>query len=325
MGTERLYERDTDALFLRLFRTDQAFVRRWCELVGVGSAPDVPSVSGQRRHLGSSGSIDIAAQWRSGLLLLIENKIDAAYSINSAGMAQPERYERSVSAYRATGLDARSVLLAPAAYLNASRAGVRFDHCISYEMLASVMTGPDATLLAKAVAQATMPYEPVPNLESMSFFAGVKALAAARYPGLTLKRDPNADGVRPTDSRTIYFDVDRTLRSHALVGRPRMSLQCWDSAAPSASAKIMLGKLGQEAERLIVPMTLKDIGGYLRPAGRSLGIVIDTPRLDTQVRAALQINELSEAFDAALRLQRWWSTHGDVLRSWTSSLVKRPA
>jgi hypothetical protein len=104
-----------------------------------------------------------------------------------------------------------------------------------------------------------------PNVASM------RQLVLERYPALAMKHDPNADGVRPGHSRTVYFDVPKALRIHPDVPRPKMSLQCWDSSAPSASVKIMLPGLARLAERLSSPRDLSDIGGYLRRAAGSLG------------------------------------------------------
>ena len=131
-----------------------------------------------------------------------------------------------------------------------------------------------------------------------------------------MKSDPNADGVRPTYSRTIYFEVSKTLQMHSEAPRPKMSVQCRDSGAPSASAKIMLPRLAETTERIEAPRSLTDLGGYLRRAGGSLGIVIDTPRLDTQKPFADQADDVSEALEAALRLQRWWNGNEATLRSW---------
>jgi hypothetical protein len=122
-------------------------------------------------------------------------------------------------------------------------------------------------------------------------------------------------------SRTIYFDVPRTLRLHTDVPRPRMSLQCWDSGAASASVKIMLGNGAALADRLSVPQSLRDIGGYLRPAGRSLGIVVDTPRLDTQRPFDEQADDVTEALEAAVRLQGWWNENDDTLRQWAKTFT----
>ena len=47
--------------------------------------------------------------------------------------------------------------------------------------------------------------------------------------------------------------------------------------------------------------------GYLCPAGQSLGCVIDTPQLDTQVSLAAQIDEAEMGLKAADQLARWWN------------------
>jgi hypothetical protein len=74
------------------------------------------------------------------------------------------------------------------------------------------------------------------------------------------------------------------------------------------------------ADRLPLSQSLVDIGGYLRSAGRSLGIVIDIPRLDTQISVSQQGDNIVEALEAALRLQRWWKDNAQLLREWISLL-----
>jgi hypothetical protein len=210
------------------------------------------------------------------------------------------------------------VLLAPASYLSSSRLADLFDAQIAYENLRDVMEGQDLAILEAAISQADAPYEPVPNAGAGEFFAAIRQLIARRFPDLVMKHDPNDDGVRPDASRTVYFDVSRTLRLHEDLPRPRMSLQCRDSAARSASVKIMLPDSAALAERLPVPQSLADVGGYLRSAGRSLGIAIDTPRLNTQCPFAEQADDIVEALEAALRLQGWWNENSDTLRRWTT-------
>ena len=80
----------------------------------------------------------------------------------------------------------------------------------------------------------------------------------------------------------------------------------------------MLTALARLSERLQVPTDLSDIGGYLRPAGRSLGIVVNTPRLDTQRAPAEQADDVVEALEAALRLQRWWDNNALTLQRWVA-------
>ena len=312
----RIYERDTDVLFLRLLR-DRPEVAVVLAELAIGRRPTSSAdARGQVRHATGTGSIDIVVRFRGGPILLIENKIDAAYSITREGHGQPQRYQRSVTAFREAGTEAFSVLLAPESYLSGSRLADLFDARIAYETLRNLVEGKDRALLDAAILQAETPYEPVANAQSGEFFAAVRQLIAGRFPDLVMKHDPNDGGVRPDASRTIYFDVPRTLRLHAGVPRPRMSLQCWDSAARSASVKIMLQDRAALADRLSVPQSLADIGGYMRPAGRSLGIVVDTTRLDTQEPFDEQADDIIEALEAALRLQGWWNENGDILLQW---------
>lgn len=71
-----------------------------------------------------------------------------------------------------------------------------------------------------------------------------------------------------------------------------------------------------KAGELPVPTSLSEIGGYIRPAGRSLGLVIDTPQLDTQTPFIAQMVEIEAGLEAAERLARWWNNHGEALASW---------
>lgn len=163
--------------------------------------------------------------------MLVENKIDAGYSVTQDGHGQPQRYQRTVAKYREMGVEAYSVLMAPENYIKSSRLAVMFDRCITYESLRGAISASDATLIEAAIRQAEAPYEPIPNVGAMTFFASVRKLVAEHYPDLFMKRDPNPSGIRPTDSRTVYFDTARSLHSHAGIRRPKMSLQCWDSDA----------------------------------------------------------------------------------------------
>jgi hypothetical protein len=324
LSSGRIYECDTDAMFLRLFRQRAEFEEIFFKVVTGRMRRGIVEVLGQQRHLGSTGSIDLVLKYPQGPIILIENKIDAGYSVTREGHGQPHRYQKTVAAYRSQGAEVYSVVLAPECYLKNSRLAHMFDRRISYESLSEALDGDDLALLEAAIRQADAPYEPVPNESAMDFFKSMRQLVLERYPALAMKRDPNADGVRPVRSRTVYFDVPKALRIHLDAPRPRMSLQCWDSSAPSASVKIMLTGLARVAERLSPPRNLSDVGGYLRRAAGSLGIVIDTPRLDTQEPFADQADDVAEALEAALRLQKWWNENGDTLRSWTqTALISR--
>ena len=311
----RIYERQTDALFLTAFTKNPAFAAAFLEAIDAIPGNRVRSVASQTRHRGTghAGTIDLEITRQDGSILLVENKIDAGYSVTRVGDPQPDRYRASVAALRASGRSAASVLLAPDVYLRGTRHGAAFDHQISYEALRPAFHGDDLALLDAAILQAVTPYDPEPNTSSAAFFAAYLDFARQHFPELVIKRNPNGNGVRPTGSNTIYFDVPKTLRDWAHLPRPRMSLQCRDSAAPSASVKIMLGGWAARAQTMSAPDSFVETGGYIRPAGRSLGLVIDTPQLDTQMPLDAQVPVVEEGLDAARRLTAWWNRHADQI------------
>lgn len=311
----RIYERQTDALFLSALTRNPALAAAFLEAIDGVRGNGVRGVASQTRHRGAghSGTIDLEITRQDGSILLVENKIDAGYSVTRVGDPQPERYRASVAELRTRGFRAASVLLAPEVYLRGTRHVAKFDHQISYETLRPNFRGADLALLDAAILQAVTPYDPEPNPSSAAFFADYEAFARSHFPELVIKRNPNGNGVRPSASRTIYFDVQRTLRDWPHLPRPRMSLQCRDSAAPSASVKIMLGDWGVRAGSIRAPDKFTASGGYIRPAGRSLGLVIDTPQLDTQMPFDAQVPAVEEGLDAARRLAAWWNRHADLL------------
>ena len=312
----RIYERHLDALFARAIAEAPEFCDAFLGAIDGDPGTGISRLETQTPHRGAGhrGSIDLEITLTDGSVLLVENKIDAGYSVTRIGDAQPDRYRASVAALRAQGVQAASVLLAPAIYLAGTRHAGAFDHRVSYEALRPALTGDDRALLDAAITQAATPYDPEPNVSSAAFFADYEAFAREHFPELVIKHNPNGNGVRPTQSRTIYFDVPRTLRIWATLPRPRMSLQCRDSGAPSASVKIMLGGWAHRVHEIAVPGTLADIGGYIRPAGRSFGIVIDTPQLDTQMPFDAQEVAAEEGLEAARKLAAWWNRHAESLQ-----------
>jgi hypothetical protein len=312
----RIYERQTDALFARALVSNSGFATAFLTAFDGITENNIANLSTQTRHrgVGHRGSIDLEIIRADGAILLIENKIDAGYSVTSAGDPQPDRYRASVAALRDEGRTAASILLAPELYLANTRHSTAFDHLISYEALCCALSGDDLALLEAAIEQAATPYDPVPNASSGAFHVDFKNFAAKHFPELVIKRNPNGNDVRPGGSNTVYFDVPRTLRNWSNLPRPRMSLQCRDKGAPSASVKIMLGGLGRQADNIAVPQGLSEIGGYIRPAGQSLGLVLDTPQLDTQQAFDAQVANVEEGLEAARKLTAWWNRHAETLK-----------
>ncbi|MBC6403999.1 MAG: hypothetical protein GDA39_10160 [Hyphomonadaceae bacterium] len=321
----KIYEKEIDELFLRHLQHDAPdFRERLFKEFGIDSPAAVDAIS-QTPHEGEgkAGTIDIGIRLPCGRRYLIENKINARFSATQSGVGQPERYRKTVKALRDESVDAFSVLLAPQKYLRATKMSDSFDYKVPYESFLDIMTGEDKELLKAAIEQAEKtPPEPDPNVKTGDFFESVGGIASLEFPELVLKPNPNPSGARYENSRTFYFDVPKTLCLHSEIRKPRMSLQCRDSGEPSASVKIMIGKGGRFKDRLEKPPSLVDIGAYLRPAGRSLGIVIDTPRLETQYNFSDQIDKVRECLEAAMRLKGWWDENVETLKSWHDLIDK---
>ncbi len=319
----RIYEREVDELVLRNLRRNPHFLSVFLRELGLTEVPlHLVPVYPQTKHKADSGSIDFEIHLESSLVLLVENKIDAGYSTTRSGLGQTTRYKRSCSTIKEGGIDARAVLLAPRVYRQSTKALGDFDAYVDYETLRPSLNGEDLALMEAAILQASKPYEPEPNIFSAEFFEGYQKFVLSQFSQLVLKDNPNASGVRPTGSHTIYFDVERTLVGYPQLPAVRMSVQCWDSTASSASVKIMIGDWGAYCSQLTVPLSLDEIGAYLRPAGKSLGIVIDTPRMDTQMSINDQLSEVVEGLEAALKLQYWWAENSDIISEWRTRILE---
>ncbi len=306
----RITESQIDDLFARKL-ADPDFAAAFLSLARVRGR--IAKITPQHRHPMGRGSVDLHLTLADGTVILVENKIDANWSV--AGESQPIRYRESIAVLRSNGTRAGSLLLAPQVYLSTSRDSMQFDRQVSYEACLEHLDDDDRTCLAAAIAQASRPYEPEPDLASGDFFSSFRSYVALHYPALVLKPEPNGNGVRPTGSRTFYFEVARTLRLFSELPKPKMSLQAWDSGAAAPSVKIMLGGLAKMAPNMKVPEGLRAIGGYIRPAGGSLGLVIDTPRLHTNLPFAEQKRTVDTALGKAAELKNWWDGNGDILRA----------
>ena len=305
----RITEARIDALFARNLGRPE-FAASFLSLARVRGV--IAKILTQYPHPMGRGSVDLHLTLTDGAEILVENKIDAAWSV--AGESQPIRYRESTAILRGRGIKSGSLLLAPQVYLSASRDGALFDRQVSYGACLDHLDGDDHTCLAAAIAQAGRPYEPEPDQASGDFFSAFRAHVSTCYPQLVLKREPNGNGVRPTGSRTFYFEAARTLRLHSGLPKPKMSLQAWDSGASSPSVKIMLGGLAAQSDRVAVPDGLRAIGGYIRPAGGSLGLVVDTPRLNTDLPFIDQRAAVDTALRRATDLRSWWDAQGAALR-----------
>jgi hypothetical protein len=312
-------ESHADACLVRLIEADPAVTALFFT-AAFGTTPplfDRATTKRQVAHVGARGSADILVHLFRGsavvAAILVENKIDAGFTPD-----QPTRYAACREALRRANpsVPVATLLTCPAKYLAGSRLAANFDGRLSYEALRIYASGEDGDLLDRAIERAESPYEAVPVHEVMDFFAGYALILKARGADLALKSNPNSAGARPEASRTIYFDTAASgFHRYGFLlkeGRPadiRVSHQCWDSATPSASVKLMVGGWAQHIG-VVAPILRSALAGsglYLRPAGRSLALVADTPRLDNLRPAEPQAAAIGIGINRLVEIRAMWN------------------
>ena len=98
----RVSEAQADLAITRLLHSSPITQRRLLAAIGPEfGAASVIEIDRQRRHAIDTGSIDLVIKLSSGWQLLVENKIDAGWSVTRSGQAQPLRYGRTITALEA--------------------------------------------------------------------------------------------------------------------------------------------------------------------------------------------------------------------------------
>jgi len=320
-----ILESDVDAVLIRRLKSDSAFAASVIDAIrqqtGIDFVYDGIGVDAQSRHEGTSGTIDICVRLFQGRAertrFLIENKLDSSFTAN-----QPERYASSATAMSRADRPAIPIICAPAGYIAKSKYISPFRARISYEQVRDWLDGEDNVLLANAIRRFEMPYEPNPIPAVADFHEGYIRLVEQLAPELIVKVNPNPHGERPIDSRTIYFLTKKTLPLFPFLPTLRFSHQCWDKSAPSASVKVMFGGWARHEAliRKISAPTLGNTGIYVRKAGDSLGLVIDTPRLSNTQPVASQLAAVSTGIRAAAALRSWMFANEAVLADWERAI-----
>jgi hypothetical protein len=323
----KVFERDIDELLERKLRTDSEFRKKLvAKIAGPDIAPFVHEtiqIDRQVRHEGTTGTIDLLLRLLDGRSeevsrILIENKVDASFT-----PGQPERYASSAVAMSRTGRMCIAVICAPGVYLQKSKYLGPFKTRIAYEDITAWLEGEDRSLLEAAILRFLMPYEPDPVPAVRDFHEGYVSLVRERTPELIVKRNPNTAGERPEASRTIYFDVRKVLPQWSFLPTLRFSHQCWDSSAPAPSVKIMFDRWAPY-ESLLRKRAVPVLGNtrfYLRKAGRSLGLVCDTPRMDNKSSVSVQMDAVLAGLSAAQALRAWMYANEASLSDWASAVT----
>lgn len=318
-----IFESDVDALIERRLNTDGEFGQHLiCHLLTqseISVVFDGCRVVRQVPHLGAAGTIDLLiclVAKKSGEVarILLENKLDSGFT-----PTQPERYAASAVAMSRSDRPAIAAICAPRNYLQRSKYLAPFKAQVSYEEIATWVDGHDRTLIESAILRFLMPYEPEPDPEVRDFHEGYADLIRQIAPELIVKSNPNVNGERPKSSRTIYFVVNKTLPQWDFLPTMRFSHQCWDSSGPSPSVKVMFDGWAKHVTVLRNHSSaLGNTNLYIRKAGRSLGLVHNTPRLDNTKPVGEQLNSVTTGIRAAAALRAWLYANEQTLREWAA-------
>ena len=326
-----------DDVLARLFIENERAVETCLSAVAAPDSVfpfDRTTVSRQVPHLGARGTSDLMLHVWSGdelkALILVENKIDAGFTAD-----QPARYalcrDKHIAALSAPFV--ATLLISPAIYIEGSRMKDEFDGVLSYESLRPHLGHADMAFVELAIERASSPYEPAPVEAVMSFFDGYAAIAAEVAPDLKIKNNPNSANARPAASRTIYYNSRASgFRSYPFLLKGdkhasiRVSHQCWDSAAPSASVKLMLDGWARHIP-VVCPILRPKFNGtglYLRAAGRSMALVADTQQLDNFSSADSQRAAIEDALAKLQHVRETWNDLGADLAH-AAAIVKQCA
>lgn len=253
-------------------------------------------------YVDADGETDIVASFKSrdkSLVLLIENKIDAAFQLE-----QPERYRRRAQRWKAGSTPStkvETVLLAPSDYFESAGSEI-FDRQVSYEeVIAALATAADsrsrflAQVLKDGRESQKHGYQPQYDDAATQVWSAIWEVANAVAPQLRMRKPSS----RPAGSTFIYFpDADglstaETRRRVKIVYKPARSF---------GNADLQFANT-REA-------TLRDaVGGALAAdmsvaaAGKSASIRIKVPVVDFGLLPDEQEGAIRQGLQAAERLR----------------------
>jgi hypothetical protein len=293
---------------------------------------DGRNVERQASHAGVTGRIDVLLRLTAGIRecarILVENKLNSGFSKAHRCEIpdQPARYAASATAMSRLGRPAFAVIVAPRAYIERSRHIAPFHARIAYEDLAPLVDAADREVIDAAIRRFVMPEPGIMSPAATEFHQGYKEVAAQVAPELVVKDNPNVGDGRPEGSRTIYFDVEQTLRTWDFLPTATFSHQCWDKDSPSPSVKVMFRGWRRHVDtvRRAAKDDLANTRLYIRPAKGSLALVLDTPRMENTIPVRRQMDSVVTGIVAAQRMRAWLLANEDALRRWASAVGAAP-
>lgn len=248
-------------------------------------------------------------------LVLIENKVDAVFQPGQAA-----RYRMAAAQAEKPGkyAVARTLLVAPAQYIESRPEAAEFDGGVSYEAIerhfrdraASERTemgercAHRAALVALAISKARRDDPPVPNDRISDFWKKYYEFMRAEAPSLRMNRravqGSGSTWIRFSGTLDHHPPLPRAFLIHKLPHeRVHLEFPGW------------AGRLGQLEGAIAA--TGFDESMSARPAGKSAAITIEVPVVDALKPFDEQVNDVRKGLQAAVVLQTWWNENWKLL------------
>jgi hypothetical protein len=313
MGPTRIAgicERDIDLLLLEEMMASASF-RTWFVAHSAIDEPNLVRLLGAERSVThTTGESDLEIRFEdadgSTVVMLIENKIGAALQ-----PLQAERYRERGGDYVAKGHCARyrTIIVAPAAYFGRADEDKGFGHRMSYEALAewfeaAVDLGErrhyKALMLRSAIEKAIYGYRADADHAVTDFFQEYWRIATQFHPELGMLKPSG----RPSGSGRVYFK------------RPETGSIRADVAHKTGKGFVDLHLRGRGSRLSQVTAALSPLlekGMSIEPAQKSAAVRLHVPKLDRQLPAAQQADDIRLGLVAAEVLTAWAIRHTRVL------------
>ena len=305
---QSVVERDVDLLLLEELHVNERF-RSWFlgRVLGPGgeTAKFVDAWHSVTHETGESDlEVDVIHD-RARCRVLIEDKLDADFQTN-----QPIRYRERAACYVSAGECARSrtVIIAPAAYLQ-GKAGVdEFDAKVAYETLRDWFSSDaglgergryKAKVIGSAVTVARRGRQVVLDVQVTAFWDDYGRYVAAKAPELSM---PPRQG-RPKQSTYLSFIMNDL--------HPRSSMM---HKLPNGQVRIYIAGMADAVARLrerLVPHLEPDM--RIDAAGKSAAVWLRVPIIEVSLPMAEQMEAVAEGVAAARRLRKWAEQHHDKI------------
>jgi len=252
----------------------------------------------------SSGESDLELTWerpdKSHAILLIENKVDAAFQRDQA-----IRYRERAAVYVASGRysSAWTLLIAPSAYFGSDPSEHGFDSALRYETLQEWF-GQESDdprglyrigILQAAINKATKGYNPIEDDSITRFWHDYWLTCTELAPELGMAKP----GPKPANSNWIKF---------APGGLPR-GMSITHKVMPGLVDLTFSGTGEQLGELSTLLRPILEAGMHVERTGKSSSVRLLVPALSMARSLDEQRDGVLEALEAAKRILAWTKQH----------------